>query len=440
MTSIRLTCLFLICLLILLNPVACRSTRSLDGDGVFAGPHAHSDDTLSPGTQWLYVFRNANFSGGGRTHLLRIDGKTIGPLTPENYYRLEMWPGEYQFTIFLPRESLPGFESPPLTIGRQINLTLQPKPNASVLTYTDGKGSDGLNLKPFSQGSDFLGGRTLARTVQARETAQVTMQFDARYDGPAWQGRPHGNGTLQWPDGSRYVGLFQHGEPTRRAKFYFPGGQVFMGPNFKGRPAHWGVLMDAQGSILFAGRFEDEKPHGVGLRHGPEGPEFCIFENGRDITKTFRRRSKEALEIEDRQRIASWVDPVVRLDDEIEIRKRRLAALAARHDPDMLRSIMEEGRTHIQRLERTRKGLSRRDPRARKAAFVDQLDSTRYERELALEKVLRKQHRDRIDTERQWCREEMDQGRNLCPCAPLAEDFDDWQDCWEPQHRRYIDW
>ncbi len=386
----------------------------------------------------IYFFRQANFAGGGRTHILQIDKNDIGQLTAENYYHLEMWPGEYHFSISLPREDFFGQVSPHITVSRQITLMPHPEDNTYVCQYTDGMGSSGISVERRSDFPEHLKDRTLAKSLTVRDTAQVTRLFEARYDGPAMYDRPHGEGTLSWKNGSIYQGTFEHGIPTRKARFFHTNGRIFMGPNHRGRPAGSGVLMTENGHILFAGGFVNEEPDGVGLRSGPEGPEFCIYDHGRDITKTFRQLAKEALDIEDAQQIKSRPDRVADITAEIQSQKTRLNELSTRHDPDMLRKAFAQNQKRIRTLEKTRKHLDKnREAEAQK--FIEQLKESRYERELAKEKSFRKQHQAKIEKERRWCREESARGHNLCACAPLADDFQAWQECWEPLRKRYIE-
>jgi hypothetical protein len=344
----------------------CAATQARDGvDSIQAGiPPANGSPNTD--TVTIFFFRQPNYMGGGRIHMLRLDGHAIGELTGDNYYRLELWPGEYQFTVFLPSEIFFGQTNPPMSISDRVFL--EPGDAGAAFTYqfTDGMGDRGFQRRRVTVRPTALAGRSMAARLTARDTAQVTSWLNARYDGPAIHGRPHGRGTLTWPDGGVYKGIFEHGCPTGKARFYFPNGQVFMGVFAKGRPESPGILMAPDGHILFAGRFVDEKPNGVGLRTGTTGPEFCIFDHGRDTTKSFRQLAAETM------------------------------------DPS-----------------------------------VDTPRIIRWLRELAKAKELKKDHQAAIQRERTWCREEFDLGRNLCGCAPLAPDFDNWQECAAPVGERH---
>lgn len=437
MTSIRSTALYIFCLLAIFHFIGCGSTRPI-------APENYTDSFLptslsSPADNILVFFvRHANFSGEGRTHILKIDDTIIGQLTDDNYYRLEMWPGQYQFSVSLPIEKFFGQISLPDNVGRQITLKSHPTGRAYTCSYTDGLGSGGFTLEPINNLPQYLKDRTLAKSLTARDTAQVPQLFKVRYDGPAINGRPHGQGTLSWTDGGIYKGTFLHGNPTRKARFIFPDGRIFMGPYNKGRPANSGLLMTETGEILFTGDFTNEQPDGVGIRDSTQGPEFCIYDNGRDITKTFRQLAKEALDIEDPQEINAFLNHVDEIEAEIESLKKRFAELSSRHDPDMLQKAIGKHQKKIKLMEKRKKGFEI-NMEADNAAFIERLRDTRFKRELAKSKHFRKLHQAKIEKERQWCEDEFAQGRNLCSCAPFADDFDQWEECWEPLRPRYID-
>jgi hypothetical protein len=437
MTSIRSTALCIFCLLLCLNFSGCLATRFITPKNLTDSPLPTS--LSSPANNILVFFvRHANFAGGGRSHLLKIDDTIIGQLTDDNYYRFEMWPGQYLFSVTLPKEEFFGQISPPDNISRQLTLKHHPAGRAYICSYTDGLGSSGFTLERINQFPQCLKDRTPARSLTARETAQVTQLFKARYDGPAMMGRPHGQGTLYWPDGGMYKGTFLHGKPTRKARFIFPDGRIFMGPYTKGRPADTGLLISETGEILFAGDFVNEQPDGVGLRNGTQGPEFCIYDNGSDITKTFRQLAKEALDIEDPQEINAYLNRVEKIEVEIESEKKRFAELSSRHDPDKLRKALRKHQKRIKLLKKRKRGFEL-NMEADNKAFIERLRDTRFKRELAESKHFRKLHQAAIEKERQWCMDEFAQGRNLCGCAPFADDFDQWEECWEPLRPRFTD-
>ena len=369
--------------------------------------------------------------------MLGVDGKTIGKLTGENYFRLDMWPGEYEFSIFLPRETFLGQVHAAANFSRQITLMNHASGSAYICSYTDGMGTSGFSLKPITIFPEELVNRELTRTLTARQTAQVTHLFGARYDGPAIRSRPHGKGTLKWPDGSVYRGVFMHGEPTRTARFFFPDGRIYMGPNYRGRPAGKGLLMSAEGDILFAGRITNERPDGRGLRMGKEGPEICRYEDGRDVTKTFQQLAREAIDREDAQRMLDVSTRTANITAEIDALNQRIKILTGRHDPDRLGAAIAQAQRQIDVLER-KKHRDASDLAADKEALVKALKGSRRKRERAREMSIRQQHQTVIEKERQWCLDEFAQGRQLCICAPFVENAHQWQECWQPLRQRYV--
>lgn len=437
MVSLGKSAPYICCLLVFILCSGCRSSPAL----LNGSPTGATDTALQVAphnTMVIFFVRHANYSGGGRSHILKVDGKIIGPLTADNFYRLEMWPGKYHFSVFMPREEFFGQISAPAIVSRRITLKPHAGGNVYICRYTDGSGSSGFSLDPILSTPADLDKRTLADDLNIRETAQVTQFFGARYDGPAMYGNPHGEGTLRWSDGSIYKGAFEHGVATRKALFYFPNGQIYMGPNLKGRPDGSGILMGADGRILFAGMFVEEQPHGTGLRNGEAGPEFCIYDHGVDITKTFRRLAKERLDIEDRQHINAFFNRVERISDNISTLTRQLNDLMSRHDPDHLLPMAAQIRKKIEVLNRE-KGRTVLNMAAENNAFIAKLQDSRYKREIAMAKQLRKLHHAKIEKERQWCLGEFNLGRNLCACAPLADNFQQWQECRGAVRARYIE-
>jgi hypothetical protein len=321
----------------------------------------------------VYFFRAANFSGGGRIHFLKIDDRIIGELTHDNYYFIELWPGEYHASVFLPAENFLGKTLPSMSIGKSLNFSPGDRGRIFLCQYTDGEGTRGFHLTRANPIPEMVSGRWEARKVTARDSAQVSELFNARYDGPALNRMPHGEGTLTWPDGCVYHGRLEHGVPTNAARFIYSDGRIFFGLLHKGRPARWGVLQDPDGRILFAGPFSDEKPDGVGLRTGDQSPEFCVYSRGSDTTKSFHRLAEEALDAEDEKCLP---------------------------------------------------------------ADKDELHRMRSQRLVTRTKQFEKAHQVRIEAERVWCREEFALGRRPCTCAPLADDFERWQECEAPEGGR----
>jgi hypothetical protein len=385
----------------------------------------------------IFFFRKANYTGGGRIHILKVDNRQIGELTADNYYRLEFWPGEYQFTVFLPSETFFGQTNPSMSISDRVRFGPADTGGVFAYQFTDGMGRRGFERRRLTHPPSFMSARSLGGSFKARETAQVTMFLDTRYDGPAINGQPHGIGTLTWPDGAVYRGVFEHGIATDKARFVFPDERIFMGSYHKGRPNSPGVLTTPDGRILFAGDFVAEKPDGVGLRAGKETPEFCVYDHGRDITKSFRHLARETLDAEDEAQVQAFSRRIDRIGTQIEAANERLFKLKTSETADSVHASEQaaELESSIRELEITRASMERTAATDLKK-FVEKLRASRWERELIKVMELKKDHQARVEEERIWCQEEFSLGRRPCGCAPLSSDYLNWQTCEAPVGER----
>ena len=385
----------------------------------------------SPGTIAILFYRQSNYAGGGRIHILKVDDQPVGQITADNYFRIEIWPGEYKFSVYLPSENFFGQTNPEMSFSEQVRF--EPADAGETFTYqfTDGMGTRGFEHRRITSPPDIIFKRIMAGDVSARQTAQVSVFLEARYDGPALYKKPHGIGLLTWPDGTVYKGIFEHGIPTNKARFFFNDGIIFMGVFDKGRPKSPGVLMAPDGRILFAGQFINEKPHGVGLREGIEGPEFCSFDHGRDITVSFEKRAQKILDSKDKEKIEAFLHRIEHIGAQIEKARERLEELRAAVDSDTIKEEISHVEENIDDMESRKKNMER-TAQTDFAAFINKLHSTRYRRELSKIKELKKEHQTKVEEERIWCEEEFALGRNLCGCAPLSENFVHWQECVAP--------
>ncbi len=336
----------------------------------------------------VYVYRLFNYSGGGRTHQLLLDQKNIGDLYRSNYYRFELWPGHYYINIFLPPENILGHSSPAMSSGQSLNFNPRDAGNTFLLIYEDG-GQFRLDEAKADAMARLQKERTLARSLSARETARVKFFLSTRYDGPEMYGKPHGMGTLSWEDGGRYVGVFDHGQLTPEGRFYFPNGQIYMGELFWGRPKGWGALMAPDSRVLYAGAFLDEQPHGEGLRMGEEGPEYCRYDQGVDISKSVFQLADEIVAEEEQAELALFSENCRKAQEAVE-----------GEAPAAEEEVMGQGEIDHDQL-------------------VEQIKASHELRLSATVRRLSKENRTKIDHERAWCRKELDQGRDWCICAPF---------------------
>jgi len=391
-----------------------------------------------PGTLTILFYRKVTYAGGGRIHILKLDNHEIGEMTSDNYYRLEIWPGEYQITVYQPPENFLGQNNPSISISDWVRFGPTDVGGIFAYQFTDGMGRRGFKRWRLAEPLALLFNRSLAGSLSARDTAQVLTFLNARYDGPALNRLPHGVGTLTWPDGQVYQGVFEHGVPTNRARFFFTNGHIFRGLFSKGRPESPGVLMAPDGRILFAGQFIDEKPHGVGLRDGLESPEFCVYNHGQDTTKSFGQLAKEMTDEDDQAQIEAFPRRIGHLSAQIEAAHERLFRLKTSqtiHQDKTDEQVVQLDQ-NILTMERARASMER-TAESDLRHFTETLRTTRWERETNKFAELRKDHRAKIESERIWCEEEFALGRNLCGCAPLATDFKNWQECMAPVGKRY---
>ena len=396
-----------------------------------------TDQERRPDTFIVYFYRESSYKGLGRIHDLRIDGKQIGQLTADNYYRIELWPGEYIFSVYLPEEDFFGTKSPAENSSMRLIFRPNSAPNQLIYQYIDGDGIHRVDMADESQITLLKEGRTASANLSARDTAQVKFLFDTRYDGPAKLGKAHGNGTLTWNDGSVFRGRFEYGQLTQDGKFYDSTGRIYLGPKTKGRPIGPGVLTTTAGRIIYAGKFDNEIPHGIGIRSGVEGPEFCVYKNGEDVTKTIWQLTYDALEEEDKQlaeedkRLSNKNAEVVSLESKIIHEEQETAAPPEEPngvavDPDSYSNTDQEvsspsaGKEEKTKILKDSKGKKETNP---------QLPLTREDRVAAKYKEINLKIQRQIEEKKAWCQEEFDLERHLCICAPFAADFESWTGC-----------
>jgi hypothetical protein len=289
-------------------------------------------------------------------------------------------------------------------------------------------------------------------------------------------GKPHGRGTLTWDDGCRYEGVFDYGQLTPEGKFHFADGRIYMGQLYKGRPKGRGILLSPEGRVIFAGFLVDEAPHGRGIRQGPNGPEYCIFEHGADITKPIRQLADEAVEAEEKaldallnQKEAAeaeespavlpngvtgtdtpegagehasealepkdGVDSVSGTQDETQI----IAPVA--QGPAIGPEDMAEKRVAVEPAEveevieevtpsETEEGTVPDVPE--EPDYHKQLEHMRLYRQWRLiitRKAISAEHQADLDQEKAWCDDELADGRDWCICAPFDPDAGQWRSC-----------
>lgn len=383
-----------------------------------------------PNTIIVYFFRDSSYKGLGRIHELKIDDNLIGTLTSDNYFRIELWPGDYQFSIYLPAEIFFGSHSPPENTIMRLSFGKSGDFGVYVYKYIDGEGIHRVEPVDDDVIAEIENKRILSFSLSARDTAQVKFLHDARYDGPASSGKAHGHGTLTWEDGSILRGRFEYGETTEEGEFLTTKGQIYLGPKRKGRPIGPGVWMNFDRQILYAGPFKDELPHGIGIRSGNETPEFCVYENGEDITKTIFQLAEEAVEQEDR--IAEEEKPREVASEEDISTKEITDAPGEEEDSAVITPKNTSPSTSNQptttfSIPIPKKPGDTGTPK-NQPDITDPIP-TRDERVSNKYKIIKRRIEQQLEEKRLWCQEEFAMGRQLCTCAPFATQFDQWKGC-----------
>ncbi|XP_038072348.1 alsin-like isoform X2 [Patiria miniata] len=99
---------------------------------------------------------------------------------------------------------------------------------------------------------------------------------DAVYEGTWHLGKPHGKGTLQWPDGRKYSGQFVQGQQHGYGVYTTPStekgikAQVYEGEWQESCMSGYGTLRYSNGDI-YQGDFNDGMRHGHGIIHSSTG-------------------------------------------------------------------------------------------------------------------------------------------------------------------------
>jgi hypothetical protein len=385
---------------------------------------------LRPAPLVVFFFRESSYKGLGRIHELKIDDKPIGRLTADSYFRIELWPGDYQFSVHLPSEDFFGSHSPPENTTMRLSFGESASSGIFVYRYVDGEGI--YHVEPVDDAviARIEHTRVLSAHLSARDTAQVKFLHDARYDGPASFGKAHGYGALKWDDGSVLQGRFEYGETTEEGEFFTTDGKMYMGLKSKGRPIGPGVWMTLDRQILYAGAFQDELPHGTGTRSGIEGPEFCVYENGEDITKTIKQLAQEAVDEEDKRTKEEETVDAESNDasevDEIPVDSNQGDNASPNAEKS---SVPPVGNQPMTAASIPDKNLTATTAEANDLPDATKYKPTRNERVLAKVKIIKRRIEKKLEEKRLWCQEEFALGRQLCECAPFAAEFKKWSGC-----------
>eukprot|EP00062_Callorhinchus_milii_P023920 gi/632983281/ref/XP_007908569.1/ PREDICTED: ALS2 C-terminal-like protein [Callorhinchus milii] len=138
------------------------------------------------------------------------------------------------------------------------------KLNQAVLQHVQGQ----LNFPLWGGGEGQVSG-----TPQTSRFAVHTFVADSRFKGALYEGdwswgKPHGRGTMKWPDGRNYTGQFKEGQENGFGVYVCPGPEE----TFDCYKCHWeeGVMhgygiCEYGNSTTYKGYFRDNRRHGFGI-------------------------------------------------------------------------------------------------------------------------------------------------------------------------------
>ena len=158
--------------------------------------------------------------------------------------------------------------------------------NNQIITYPDGSQYTGqvVNGKPSGQGRiQWANGDTYEgqwRNEQPHGRGKKTFLDGSIYEGEFARGQQQGKGQLIYPDGTVYTGDWQSGAPNGQGKFAFKEAGTYEGAVYLGLPHGQGTFSYANGDI-YDGQWEHGKRSGMGkLRYNNGNIYIGRFEQG----------------------------------------------------------------------------------------------------------------------------------------------------------------
>ncbi|XP_060786136.1 alsin isoform X2 [Neoarius graeffei] len=202
---------------------------------------------------WFILFNDAlvhaQFSS---YHVYMLATLWVEPISDENI-------GLLGLKLTTPEENLTLLASSPLEKGKWLRAINQAVEN--VL----GVDQDG---QPFSLSGSQRAEPPISRTATYTFTKEGRLK-DATYTGRWLSGKPHGSGTLKWPDGRVYYGTFKNGLEDGFGDCMMPNKSFNRYDRYKG---HWkegkmhgfGTYWYATGEV-YEGSFQENLRHGHGM-------------------------------------------------------------------------------------------------------------------------------------------------------------------------------
>ncbi|XP_052757842.1 LOW QUALITY PROTEIN: alsin [Galleria mellonella] len=103
------------------------------------------------------------------------------------------------------------------------------------------------------------------RSADYTFSSKIPFYKDSKYSGRWLDGKTHGNGRLEWPDGKLYVGQFQLNALCGHGKMEIPTVGIYEGQWKDNLQNGYGVMKYVTGDI-YEGYFKDGQPHGHGIK------------------------------------------------------------------------------------------------------------------------------------------------------------------------------
>lgn len=266
----------LVCTLLLFGLSACASRSSSQGADV----RNYTDEIPAEGKAILYVFTRSFFLDAKRQHMLEFDSKAKGELTDENYYKLEVWPGDYQLAKVVAPTTFLGMFMQGFDVGRRNIRISKPGEIYAFAFNTNG-------TTEFTYLKNVLGEisqRKMAKFFSATENARVKRLGGSKgkWDGPSKGYDAHGVGTATFPGGIIYRGRVDENNLTAEGRLEYPDGSFYKGEYSTTVPEGLGLLADKDNQVIFAGQFYSGEPfNGARIKEGK--PVIAKYRNGQKL-------------------------------------------------------------------------------------------------------------------------------------------------------------
>ncbi|XP_066542491.1 alsin isoform X2 [Hoplias malabaricus] len=202
---------------------------------------------------WFILFNDALVHAQFSSHFVYLLATLwVEPFSDENV-------GVSGLKLTTPEESFTVLASSPLEKGKWLRAINQ---------AVDDVLGVGLGEKGLSLSTSLRADPPISRTATYTFTKEGRLK-DATYSGRWISGKPHGKGTLKWPDGTVYCGTFKNGLEDGFGDYMMPNKTFNKYDRYKG---HWkegkmhgfGTYWYATGEV-YEGSFQENQRHGHGM-------------------------------------------------------------------------------------------------------------------------------------------------------------------------------